>query len=207
MQRAGESVTPKVCMRKLAWLIVCFVILCGCTHDQYPDLKKLASGLEQPWPGSFSVSMTMTVRESGGHTVLHCRLQNLSWKALALDRSRLPWKQPISFTGTLVTSTGRTFAIGPFGVSNIVAEPDPFSVGPNEILEGDFELKYLPTNPRVGPPIPRDEDTLLTWSYDLPTYRETASGELSRYDARQMQSVRLVGVTFLPKQAMELLDQ
>jgi len=74
-------------------------------------------------------------------------------------------------------------------------------------VEGDFELKYLPKNPMVGPPPPQDEDTLLVWSYDLPTYGETPPRDLSTYDERQMQSVRLTGITFLPKQSMKLLDK
>ena len=160
----------------------------------------------QPRPGS--PSMTMAIRESGGHPVLHCQLWSSFGKALALDRSRLPWNQPIFFTGTVVTSAGRTFPIGPVdALAYIVAPPNPFSVVPAEVVEGDFELKYLPRNPRVGPPIPREEDTLLLWSYDLPTYGETAPRDLSTYDERQMQNVRLVGITFLPKQAMELLDK
>jgi hypothetical protein len=53
----------------------------------------------------------------------------------------------------------------------------------------------------------RDEDTLLAWSYDLPTYGERSPRDLSTYDERQMQSVRLARVTFLPKQAMKLLDK
>src|SRR6185437_6292574 len=195
-------------MQKSGALMTSFLILCGCTHDQYPDLKKLATGLEQPWPGAYPLSMTMTLREAGGHTVLHCRLQNPSSAALALDRSRLPWKQPIYFTGTVVTSAGRTFAIGPVSIlAYIVAEPDPFLFGPNEVLEGDFELKYLPKNPRVGPPPPKDEDTLFMWSYNLPSYGETLPQEPSRHDHRQRptHTVSLVGVTFLPRQAMELL--
>ena len=204
----SQSVRPDGYMQKSASLIVCFVILCGCTHDQFSDLKRLASALEKPWPGSRWASMTITVREPGGHPVLHCRLQNSSWKALALDRSRLPWKQAIYFTGTVVTSTGRTYPIGPVGVlSYIVGSPDPFSVAPNAVVEGDFELKYLPKNPMVGPPPPQDEDTLLVWSYDLPTYGETPPRDLSTYDERQMQSVRLTGITFLPKQSMKLLDK
>jgi hypothetical protein len=197
-------------MGNSASFIVCCVILCGCTRDEYPDLKKLASSLEQPWPGSRSASMTMTVSEAGGHTVLHCRLQNLSSETLALDRSQLPWKQAIFFTGTVVTSTGRTYPIGPAGVvTYIFGEPDPFSVAPNAVVEGDFELKYLPKNPMIGPPSPRDEDTLLAWSYDLRTYGDTPPPERARHDEyeRPMQSVRLFGVTFLPKQAMRLLER
>jgi len=200
---------PDGCMQKSVLLIFCFVILCGCTHDQCPDLKKLASAFEQPWPGPRLASMTMTVRESGGHLVLHCRLRNRnpSGEALALDRSRLPWRQPTFFTGTIVTSTGRTFAIRPGIIAYLVGLPDPFSIATNEVVEGDFELKYLPKNPMVGPPIPRDEDTLLLWSYDLPTYGQTPPRELSTYDERQMQRVSLAGITFLPKQAMALLDK
>ncbi len=204
----GQSVRPGGCMQKSASLVVCFVILCGCTNYQCPDLKRLASGLEKPWPGPRWASMTITVRESGGHPVLHCRLQNSFGKALALDRSRLPWNQPIYFTGTVVTSTGRTYPIGPVAVlAYIVGSPNPFSVAPNAVVEGDFELKYLPKNPMVGPPPPRGEDTLLVWSYDLPTYGERPPPDLSTYDEQQMQSVRLTGITFLPKQSMRLLDQ
>jgi hypothetical protein len=193
-------------MQKSASLIAGLVILCGCTHDA-SDLRKLATGLEQPWPGSTLISMTMTVRESGGHPVLHCRLQNPYWKALALDRSRLPWRLPLFFVGTVVTSTGRTFAIAATHVAYISGPPDPFSIGPAEVVEGDFELKYLPKNARVGPPMPRNEDTLLLWSYGLPTYGETPPQELPKNDQRAMQSVRLTGITFLPRRAMELLDR
>jgi len=90
-----ESVMPGGCTQKSGSLIFCLLFLCGCTHPQYASLKTLANGLEQPWPGSHSASMTMTVLESEGHTVLHCRLQNLSWKLLVVDRSRLPWNTPI----------------------------------------------------------------------------------------------------------------
>jgi hypothetical protein len=139
-------------MNKSASLIVCFVILCGCTHDHGLDLTQLATGVEQPWPGSRMASMTMMVRESGGHPVLHCRLQNPSSNALAVDRSRLPWNQPIYFIGAVVTSTGRTFAIGPVGVlAYVVGEPQPFLIAPGGVVEGDFELRYLPKNPMVGP--------------------------------------------------------
>lgn len=186
--------------------VVCFVILGGCTRDRFPDLKLLASGLEQPWPGSREASMTMTVRDSGGHPVLHCRLQNSSEHAIALNRSQLPWKTPLFF-GTLVTSTGRTFAIGPGVMAYIMGEPHPFFLAPGEVVEGEFELKYLPGRLTVGPPIPRDEDTLLLWSYGLGSYGETLPRDASKYDARQMQIVRLVGITFLPKQAMKLLHQ
>jgi hypothetical protein len=206
-QQDGQSVGQAgLRMKKSVSLIVCFVILYGCTHDQCPNLKKLASALEKPWPGPRWASMTITVRESDGHQVLHCRLQNSSWNSLALDRSQLPWKQPIHFTGTVVTSTGRTYPIGPVAVlAYIVGSPDPFSLAASAVVEGDFEPKYLPKNPMVGPPPPRDEDTLLVWSYDLPTYGETPPRDLSTYDQRQMQSVRLAGITFLPKEAMKLL--
>lgn len=84
-----------------------------------------------------------------------------------------------------------------------------YSVLRNEILEGDFELKYLPKNGKVGPPTPRDEDTLFLWSYNLPTYGETLpSKPLGHvYKQRATRSVSLSGITFLPKQAMELLDR
>ena len=194
------------CMHKSVSLIVCLFILCGCTQKQYPGLKTLASGLEQPWPGSPSPSMTMTIRESGGHMVLHCRLQNRSSTAVALDQSRLPWNQPIFFTGTVVTSTGRAYPLGPVAIlAYLVAMPHPISLGPNGVLEGDFELKYLPRNPMVGPSIPQDKDALFLWSYDLRTYGQTLPRELSRDTEMQMKIVRLVGINFFPKQAIALL--
>lgn len=193
-------------MQKSISLIACLLILSGCTQEQYPGLKILAQGLEHPWPGSHSLSMTMTVRPSGGHMVLHCRLQNLSSAALALDQSRLPWNQPIIFTGTVVTSAGHTYPLGPVGIlAYIVAMPHPISLGPNGVLEGDFELKYLPNNPMVGPPIPQGEDALFLWSYNLPTYGETLPRGVSRSNETSMQTVRLVGITFFPKQAIALL--
>jgi hypothetical protein len=127
-------------MWKSLFLIAGIAIVCGCTHDA-ADLNKLAKGLEQPWPGSNLVSMTMTVRELGGHPVLHCRLQNPYWKAIALDRSRLPWKTPIFFTGTVVTSTGHTFAIEATHLAYLSGPADPFSIGPAEVVEGDFEFE------------------------------------------------------------------
>lgn len=190
-------------MKKSLALIAFLFILCGCTQEHYPGLKTLASGLEQPWPGSGSQSMTMMVRESGGHMVLHCRLQNRSSAALALDQSRLPWRQPIFFTGTVVTSSGRTYPLGPVAVlAYIVAMPHPILIGPGGVVEGDFELKYLPQNPMVGPAIPQDEDALFLWSYSLPTYGETLPRDASRSNGTPMQTVRLVGITFFPKQAI-----
>ncbi len=194
------------CIHKSALLIVCLFILCGCTREEYPGLKTLAGGLEQPWPGSPSPSMTMTVGGSGGHLVLHCRLQNRSSASVALDQSRLPWNQPIFFTGTVVTSTGRAYPLGPVAIlAYLVAMPHPISLGPNGVLEGDFELKYLPRNPMVGPPIPQGEDALFLWSYNLPTYGETLPREVSRDADVPTKTVRLIGVTFFPKQAIALL--
>jgi hypothetical protein len=194
------------CMQKSVSLIVCSLILCGCTQREYPGLKQLASGLERPWPGSRSPSMTMTVRESGGHMVLHCRLQNLSSAALTFDRSRLPWNQPIFFTGNVVTSTGHAYPLGPVGIrAYIVGMPHAISLGPNGVLEGDFEVKYLLKNPMVGPPTPQGEDALFLWSYNLPTYGETLRQHESRSADTPMQIVRLIGITFLPKQAIALL--
>ena len=199
---------PVDCMRKTVLLIFCFLLLCGCTRPQYAGMKTLASGFEQPWPGSYPASMTMTVLESEGQTVLHCRLQNLSPSPLVLDRSRLPWNTPMFFTGTVLSSRGRTFPIGPpLIVAQVMAMPFPISIGPNEVLEGNFELKYLPKNPMAGPPIPRDVDALLMWSYDLSTYGETPPRGSSANDERQKQTVRVVGVTLLPKRAINLLDR
>jgi hypothetical protein len=193
-------------MRKLAPLITCFLILCGCTTNRYPALKKLATGLEQPWPGSYPLSMTMTVSEAGGDTFLHCRLQNRSSAALALDRSRLPWKQAEFFAGAFVTPTGRTFELPVSALAYPVGAPDPFVLGPNEVLEGDFEAKFLRW---VSPKTPRNKDMLLLWSYNLLAYVETLPQKSSEHDRRQMpmHAVRLVGITFLSPQAMELLDK
>jgi hypothetical protein len=150
--------------------------------------------------------MTLTIREFGGHMVLHCRLQNRSSTAVALDQSRLPWRQPIFFTGTVVTSRGRVYPLGPVAIlAYITAMPQPILVGPNGVLEGDFELKYLPPNPTVGPSIPQDKDALFLWSYNLRTYGQTLPKESSRDAEIQMKIVRLVGITFFPKQAIALL--
>ena len=193
-------------MKKSVSWMVWFALLGGCTHDPGPDLKSLASGLENPWPGPHRPSMTITVREPEGRLVLHCRLQNDSLKALALDQSQLPWKQSIYFTGTIVTFSGRTYPIGPVAVlAYIVASPHPVSLAPNEVLEGDFELRYLPKNPMVGPRPPQDEDTLLAWSYDLRTYPQMPLPDSSPHDLQPTQSVRFVGITFLPKEAMREL--
>jgi hypothetical protein len=186
------------CTRNSASMIFSFLLLCGCTHQQYTGMETLASGFEQPWPGSHSASMTMTVLDSEGHTVLHCRLRNLSSRPLVLDRSRLPWNTPMFFTGTVLTSRGRTFPIAPpLIVAQVMAMPSPISIGPHQALEGNLELKYLPKNPMAGPPIPRDVDALLMWSYDLSIYGQTRPQGSSANDERQIQAVRVVGVTFL----------
>lgn len=193
-------------MEKSTWLLVCLVILCGCAHDRGPEFEKLGLGLERSWPNSHSASMTMTVSQSGGHPVLHCRLQNSTRTPLALDRSRLPWMQPIFFTGTVVTSKGRTFAVGPVMVlAYLVGSPNPYSMASNETLEGDIEINSLPQNPMVGPRAPQDEDTLLLWSYEFPIYEKGMPQGSTTYDQPPMQSVRLTGITFMPKQAMKLL--
>ena len=193
-------------MPKWLWVIAWSAVLCACIVEPRTNLAQLGHGLEQPWPGSGVVPMTMTFRESGGRPVLHCRLQNLSNSDVALDRSRLPWNQPIYFTGTVVTATGSTFPIGPPAViASIVGSPAPFALAPKAIVEGDFEPQSLPPNPFVGPPIPRDQDTLLMWSYDLPSYGELPPQKGTPEADRPSHSVKLIGVTFLPKRAMALL--
>ena len=172
-------------------------------------LTKLATGLEEPWPGSSVASMTMIVRETGGHPVLHCHLQNSGWEPLIVNRSDLPWKTPIFFAGTIVTSAGRTFGIAATHVAYITGPPDPFSLGPNDVLEGDIELQYLPKKARAGPPIPRGEATLLLWSYPLSIYEHEHPKNPSESDATPMptQSISLNGITYLSKQAMDLLGE
>lgn len=81
-------------MKKSLALIAFLFILCGCTQEHYPGLKTLASGLEQPWPGSGSQSMTMMVRESGGHMVLHCRLQHTTVLFSKARRTLSPSRPP-----------------------------------------------------------------------------------------------------------------
>lgn len=87
----------------------------------------------------------------------------------------------------------------------IVGSPDPYSMASNEEVEGDFEIKGLPQNPMVGPRAPKDEDTLLVWSYELPIYEKGVPQGTSTYDRLPMQTVKLAGITFMPKQAMKLL--
>jgi hypothetical protein len=199
---------PAGCMRESVSLIFCFLLLCGCTHPKYAGMKALASGLEQAWPDSYPASMTMTVLESEGHTVLHCRLQNLSPRVLVLDRSRLPWNTPMFFSGTVLTSRGRAFPIAPpLIMAQVMAMSAPISIAPNEVLQGNFDLKYLPKSPTAGPSIPRDVDALLMWSYDLPKYGESPARVSSGSDERQIRTVRVVGVTYLPKRAINLLDR
>lgn len=219
-------------MRKPVVILAFSFVLCVCdtragqqppidsTHEPTPlaqnlrnvsengvELKNLALGLEQPWPRSGLASMTMTIRESGGHPVLHCRLQNSSWKPLIINKSALPWKTPIFIVGTIVTSAGRTFGIAATVLSYITGPPDPFSLGPNDALEGDFELKYLPKVATKGPPLPRGEATLLLWSYALGIYGDEPSQKSSATGAAQMprQETSLNGITYLPTRAMDLL--
>jgi hypothetical protein len=59
----------------------------------------------------------------------------------------------------------------------------------------------------VGPTIPRGKDALFLWSYNLPTYGETLPQDASRSSETRMQTVRLVGITFFPKQAIGLLAE
>ncbi|MBV8804692.1 MAG: hypothetical protein JO042_06585 [Sinobacteraceae bacterium] len=120
---------------------------------------------------------------------------------------------PIFFTGTVVTSAGSTYPIGPPTILVYpTAAPAPFLLASDAVVEGDFEFQYLPKDPMVGPQPPRDEDTLFVWSYNLRTYEETPPRDLSPRDLsawgmRQMQHLPLVGVTFFPKQAMKLLSK
>jgi hypothetical protein len=89
----------------------------------------------------------------------------------------------------------------------LTGSPDPCLLGANEILECDFEPKYLPKNPQAGPPTPRHEDTLLIWSYSLPVYGVTLPPQPSKQNQLPTQTVSLVGIIFLPEQAMALLDK
>ena len=103
-----------------------------------------------------------------------------------------------------MTSTGRTYAIEVTDLADIIARPNPFSLGPNEVLEGDFELKNLPKKAR---PLPCGEATILLWSYSLPIHGDRLPQNSAASDATAMatQGTRLIGATYLPRRAMELL--
>jgi hypothetical protein len=112
------------------------------------------------------------------------------------------------FTGTILTSKGRIFPIAPpLVMAQVMAMPHPISIGPNEVLEGNFDLKYLPKNPMAGPPIPRDVDALLMWSYELSIYQPPSPRGSSANDETQMKTVRVVGVTFLPERPINQLTR
>jgi hypothetical protein len=172
-------------------------ILCGCsTHDQCTktsgqslNLEALAKSLEQPpafpyTPGFVSgyLRMTMSIQDSAGHKVLHCRLVNTHWKPLTLDRTWLPWLVPFYFSGTLLTAEGRSSNIRAGAISHLRAGPAPFLLAPNEIMEGNLELKNFPTDTMADTPIPTGQAVLLLWSYHLPTFGERPLRDIPKED-------------------------
>jgi hypothetical protein len=91
-------------MRNSPALFMALLTLCGCNvYDKHiqpasPDLERLATGLQEAWPGStYLVQMTMTITQTADHEFVHCRLRNNSATALELDRSGLPWVAPRLF--------------------------------------------------------------------------------------------------------------
>jgi len=207
-------------MRKWLLLIAvpCLLVLgcsrhqCGGSNEQCINLKQMASELEQfsdgPTFASDHLQMTMTVRYAAGNSVFHCRLRNKFWKPLALNRAALPWKAPIFLKGTLVTAGGYTTSIFAGVIGYIQGMPEPFFIAPDEVIEGDFEAKYLPKDALVDKPIPRDQDVLLIWSYYLSTYGETPPPAHATKEAEwPRQPTKLIGVTFVPREAMKELGR
>jgi hypothetical protein len=173
-------------------IVTMVVLLCGCSHPadpkgRGPDLKLMASALEQPWPGAKPLTLTMTVQHTADRPVLHCRLTNVGDKPIRLDRSGLPWKQPIYFRGTVVAEAGTTSHLFVTVLSYLRGGPQLFDLAPNETIEGDFEPRFLPGSPLTGESTPRARDTLLLWSYPLVFTEAPSSGR-----------EELVGATFLP---------
>jgi hypothetical protein len=176
-------------MRNAPALLMTLLTLCGCNgHDKHvqlasPDLERLATGLQEAWPGStYLVQMTMTITRTAGHEFLHCRLWNTSATVLELDRSGLPWVAPGLFHVGVVTATGRVLPRAPV-LMQLGPEPDSISLAPGQALEGDFDLNHLP-----GGPYPRDDDLLLLWSHGIAIGGRT-------------EGVRVTGITLLPKWA------
>ena len=154
----------------------------------------MASGLERSWPGSDPLAMTMVAQQTAGRFVLHCRLENVSDNPIRLDRSGLPWHQPIYFRGTVVTADGKTSPMMAGVLAYLRASPVLFDLAPHQAIEGDFEPKSLPGNPMTYAVTPRDQDTLLLWTYH---FHFTDAASSSRDD--------LVGVTFLPQAVMSMI--
>jgi len=181
--------------------LVCFFGIAACEGGDDPQFRELAKALEHPWPGSTPAEMTMAVRSSGGHLVLHCVVHNSSWPALQINRSVLPWVTPIFFTGTILNSRGGRFPVGPLGPgSYLIAEAEPISVAPN----GDIEISQLPKIPIIGPKPRKNEAAMLLWSYNLLVYPD-APPQGSSAKAPAFKTVRVSGVTYMPAEAIDLL--
>lgn len=175
-------------MRNIVVFCVTLIALTACgprhsTQSGSLDLDHLAVVLGKAWPITYPVRITMTVQNSEGRELLHCRLTNTSQEALQIDQSGLPWNTPESFGVSTISGTGHMLPKAAFFMGQLVAsvKPQPISIAPGQALEGTFELRLLPLGP-----VPRTKDLLLIWSY------------LVELDG-QRYGAETTGVTLLPK--------
>lgn len=164
-------------------MYVLILLLCGCSRLGQPaggtlQLERVASGLQQAWPVTFPLQMYVTVKGPAGHEYLYCQLGNRSGDVLQLNQSELPWITPGMFDVAAVNEAGRVVArTGIMG--GLMNGPSPISLGPGQTIGGNIALKHLP-------PLPRDQDLLLVWSYSVEMFG-------------RRQAYYLTGITFFPK--------
>lgn len=167
------------------------LVLGGCGRlgqpaaDRTLQLERLVNGLQQAWPGTYPLQMRVTVKGTAGHEYLHCQLGNRSGDALQLNQSALPWITPAAFDVTAVNDAGQVVTRTGF-VSILTSSPQPIALGAGKIIAGDVALRYIP-------PLPRDQDLLLIWSYDVEMFGER-------------QAFLESGIIFLPKTRMTTKD-
>jgi hypothetical protein len=115
--------------------------------------------------------------------ILHCVLSNVYWQSIDVDASSLPWVTPYVFSVDAVTAGGKVLHKDPPPeVAQIHGAPRPVAIAAGESMEGDVELKDLPT-----PVLPRSEDLLVLWSYSIGDGHAAGGGAFTE----------LSGVTFL----------
>jgi hypothetical protein len=153
-------------MRNVIVFVTLLVAIYGCgERGGKPQLEPLARGLAEAWhPAARDLKLEIHAETYGERVILHCVLQNITWKAIDVNSSELPWKNADLLSIDAVDANGKVIHRNPPPVEIVrLSGPRmPLTIAPGEAMEGRIDLGAAPISD-----LPRSEDLLLLWSYWL----------------------------------------
>jgi hypothetical protein len=153
-------------MRNVIVFVALSIVICGCSErGGQPQFEALARGLAEAWhPAAYDLKLEIHAEAYGERVTLRCVLQNITWKAIDVNSSELPWKNADLLSIDAVAANGKVIHRNPPPVEIVrLSGPRmPLTIAPGESMEGRIDLGAVPISG-----LPRSEDLLLLWSYWL----------------------------------------